>query len=163
YLLRSLGEGAIIALEARSAKRDERGSAEDGNAGEGEAAVARQLEGEACERRAGEDREDGAGVHERDRCSRCIWTRALGCGDDRGGDEAPASDSSCEHAAERAREDAHCQDQAPREPCCGRVHALALEQRDDPVPCDYGEPEGRGLERSERKEPAIAKHPLTGM
>src|SRR5512145_2085714 len=65
----------LSTLDARCAKRKQRGCGERSDRGECDAAVSRELEGQARKRRADEDRQDRAGIHERDCRSRGI--RAL--------------------------------------------------------------------------------------
>ena len=78
-------------------------------------------------------------------------------------DEQATAHASGEETSDRAGEDADEEDEAAREPCGGRRHALALEERDDPVPRDHGEAERRSLQDADRQERSVAKHPRAGV
>ena len=83
--------------------------------------------------------------------------------DERDADEHAATHATGEHASQRAGEDADEEDEPAGEPRrCGR-HALALEQRYDPVSRDHCESERRRLQDADRQEFAIAEQPVAGM
>ena len=115
-------------------------SALRGREDHGERQARDEPEDERAERR---DRERSAECEQRGRPPRCRRARPPTSAARRRAGEQP-SDRACEDADE--------EDEPAGEARCGRARSLALEERDDPVPCDDGEPEGRCLQDADRKQ-----------
>src|SRR5262249_7916082 len=98
----SLAERRLSSLESGLANQKERPGAQGRDRRERDAAVARQVEREACERRPNEDRQHTARVHESDRRRGGIRTRTLGSRERHG--EGKAGEEPEDERAERRDE-----------------------------------------------------------
>ena len=96
---------------------------------------------------------------ERERAAEREQERADRRADEGGSDERGDRARVRRGGLRRAGDDADEEDEAAGEPCGGRARALALEQRDDPVPRDHREPERRGLQDADREQRAVAERP----
>src|SRR5262245_30295344 len=143
-------EARLSSLDACGAERYQRRCGQHGDRGERDPPVARELECEAGERRPDEDREDRAGVDERDRGAGCVRSSALG-----------RREGHCERKARREAEDEGATGREPEGACdaqkertCGRAHERGRDQvlRADPA----GEHASRGSrdDADEEHEPA---------
>ena len=160
-----------VSLYSRALRRaSERRRGERGDRREREAAVARQLEREARERRPDEDRRGGEPVHESDCGSRGVRPRALGRSEDDGERKARGEAERRARRASRARTSRRARAAAlptatpssasrrrPRRALAARA-ASAGRPRDDPGEEDQpaGEPGGggaRSLALEERHSP----------